>query len=284
MVSAPERREQVGYALARGLSQRRACALLWVSRSTLGYTSKLMEKDVPALAAMSVLSAQYPRFGYRRIHVFMDRQGLEMGHGRVWRLWRKGGFQVPKKRPRKRPAGSRPRPQIPKGPRQVWAYDFVHDACANGQKLKCLTVVDEFTKESLAIDVAGSIRSRQVIEVLSRLVNLHGAPRYLRSDNGPEFVSRAILKWARDTGVDVALIDPGKPWQNGVDESFNGKFRDECLSMEWFRNRTEARVVIEQWRRHYNEIRPHSSLGYRTPREFVQQGCLPVKPRAVLQE
>ena len=284
MVSAPERREQVGYALARGLSQRRACALLSVSRSTLGYTSKLMEKDVPALAAMSVLSAQYPRFGYRRIHVFMDRQGLEMGHGRVWRLWRKGGFQVPKKRPRKRPAGSRPRPQIPKGPRQVWAYDFVHDACANGQKLKCLTVVDEFTKESLAIDVAGSIRSRQVIEVLSRLVSLHGAPRYLRSDNGPEFVSRAILKWARDTGVDVALIDPGKPWQNGVDESFNGKFRDECLSMEWFRNRTEARVVIEQWRRHYNEIRPHSSLGYRTPREFVQQGCLPVKPRAVLQE
>jgi putative transposase len=284
MVSAPERREQVGYALARGLSQRRACALLSVSRSTLGYTSKLMKKDVPALAAMSVLSAQYPRFGYRRIHVFLGRQGHEMGHGRVWRLWRKGGFQVPKKRPRKRPASSRPRPQVPQGPRQVWAYDFVHDACANGQKLKCLTVIDEFTKESLAIDVAGSIRSKQVIEVLSRLVSQHGAPRYLRSDNGPEFVSRAILQWARDAGVDMALIEPGKPWQNGVDESFNGKFRDECLSMEWFRNRTEARVVIEQWRRHYNEIRPHSSLGYQTPREFVQQGCLPVKPRAVLQE
>ena len=283
-MSAPERRERVGYALARGLSQRRACALLWVSRSTLGYTSKLLEKDVPALAAMSVLSAQYPRFGYRRIHVFLGRQGHEMGHGRVWRLWRKGGFQVPKKRPRKRPASSRPRPQVPEGPRQVWAYDFVHDACANGQKLKCLTVIDEYTKESLAIDVAGSIRSKQVIEVLSRLVSQHGAPRYLRSDNGPEFVSRAILQWARDAGVDMALIEPGKPWQNGVDESFNGKFRDECLSMEWFRNRTEARVVIEQWRCHYNEVRPHSSLGYQTPREFVQQGCLPVKPRAVLQE
>jgi putative transposase len=284
MVSAPVRREQVGYAVARGLSQRRACALMSVSRSTLGYTSKLMEKDVPALAAMSVLSSQYPRFGYRRIHVFLERQGFEMGHGRTWRLWQKGCFQVPKKRPRKRPASGRPRPQEPTGPRQVWAYDFVHDACANGQKLKCLTVIDEFTKESLAIDVAGSIRSRQVIEVLSRLVSLHGSPRYLRSDNGPEFVSRAILRWAQDTGVDMALIDPGKPWQNGVDESFNGKFRDECLSMEWFRNRTEARVVIEQWRRHYNEIRPHSSLGYRTPREFVQQGCLPLKPRAVLQE
>lgn len=284
MVSAPARREQVGYAMGRGLSQRRACALLTVSRSSLGYTSRLVEKDVPVLAAMSLLSAQYPRFGYRRIHVFLGRQGHEMGHGRAWRLWRQGGFQVPRKRPRKRPASSRPRPQLPTGPRQVWAYDFVHDSCANGQKLKCLTVIDEFTKESLAIDVAGSIRSRQVIEVLSRLVSQHGAPRYLRSDNGPEFVSRAILQWARDASIDMALIEPGKPWQNGVDESFNGKFRDECLSMEWFRNRLEARVVIEQWRRHYNEVRPHSSLGYRTPREFVQQGCLPVKTRAVLQE
>lgn len=283
MVSAPVRREQVGLAMERGLSQRRACALLTVSRSTLGYTSRLVEKDVPVLAAMSILSAQYPRFGYRRIHVFLDRQGHEMGHGRAWRLWRQGGFQVPRKRPRKRPASSRPRPQLPTGPRQVWAYDFVHDSCANGQKLKCLTVIDEFTKESLAINVAGSIRSRQVIEVLSRLVSQHGAPSYLRSDNGPEFVSRAILQWARDACIDMALIEPGKPWQNGVDESFNGKFRDECLSMEWFRNRLEARVVIEQWRRHYNEVRPHSSLGYRTPREFVQQGCLPVKPRAVLQ-
>ena len=123
-----------------------------------------------------------------------------------------------------------------------------------------LTVIDEFTRECLAIDVAGSIRSGRVIEVLSLLVNLHGAPTILRSDNDPEFVSKALLKWAIGQNLDIALIDPGKPWQNGTTESFNDKFRDECLSMEWFRNRVEAKVVIRQWRQHYNHIRPHSSL------------------------
>jgi putative transposase len=247
----------------------------------MSYTSKMLEKNVPVLAAMASLSAMYPRFGYRRVHIFLGRQGFKMGHGRVWRLWSQGGMQVPRKRPRKRVASSRPRVYAPTGPGQVWAYDFVHDACANGQQLKCLTVIDEFTKVSLAIDVAGSIRSGRVVETLAKLVSLHGAPRYVRSDNGPEFVSRAILRWAKAENVDIAFIDPGKPWQNGVDESFNGKFRDECLSLEWFRNRTEAKVVIEQWRQHYNEVRPHSSLGYRTPNEFVQQGCSTMKPRAV---
>lgn len=134
--------------------------------------------------------------------------------------------------------------------------------------MKCLTVIDEYTRESLAIDVAGSIRSGRVIEVLSQLVSLHGAPKVLRSDNGPEFVSRALLKWAASANLDMALIDPGKPWQNGTTESFNGKFRDECLSMEWFRNRVEAKAVIEQWRQHYNHVRPHSSLGNQTPAAF----------------
>ena len=167
---------------------------------------------------------------------------------------------------------------------QVWAYDFVFDACANGQQLKCLTVVDEYTRESLAIDVAGSIRSGRVIEVLSQLISTHGAPKILRSDNGPEFVSRALLRWAANENLDMALIDPGKPWQNGTAESFNGKFRDECLSMEWFRNRTEAKVVIEQWRQHYNEVRPHSSLGNQTPAAFKKQCFSTTHPEAVFQE
>jgi len=154
---------------------------------------------------------------------------------------------------------------------QMWAYDFVFDACANGQQLKCLTVIDEFTREALAIDVAGSIRSNRVIEVLAKLISVHGAPRYLRSDNGSEFLSRAILRWLAHEKIETALIDPGKPWQNGTNESFNGKFRDECLSMEWFRNRVDAKIVIENWRRHYNEVRPHSSLGNLTPTEFKQQ-------------
>lgn len=152
----------------------------------------------------------------------------------------------------------------------MWAYDFLFDACANGQQLKCLTVIDEYTRECLAIDVAGSIRSTRVIEVLARLAGVHGAPRYLRSDNGPEFVSRAILRWLGSANIDTALIDPGKPWQNGTNESFNGKFRDECLAMQWFKNRIDAKILIEHFRREYNHVRPHSSLGNLTPAEFKQ--------------
>jgi len=158
------------------------------------------------------------------------------------------------------------RDRLPKGVEIVTTYDrsgLIDRAVEN------LTVSDEWTKEGLAIEVDGRIRSPRVIEVLSRLVSTRGAPRFLRSDNGPEFVSRALLKWIVDQGIETALIDPGKPWQNGTTESFNGKFRDECLSLEWFRSRDEARVLIESWRRHFNEVRPHSSLGYMTPNEFV---------------
>lgn len=223
------------------------------------------------MAAMAGLAATYPRFGYRRINVFMGRLGHVMGADKAFRLWSKAGLQVPRKRPRKRVAASRPRPQLPMGSNELWAYDFVYDACANGQQIKCLTVVDEYTRECLAIDVAGSIRSGRVIEVLSRLISERGAPLSLRSDNGPEFVSKALLKWAARESLDLALIEPGKPWQNGLNESFNGKFRDECLSMEWFRCRAEARVVIEEWRRHYNSVRPHSSLNNMTPEHFCRQ-------------
>ena len=193
-----------------------------------------------------------------------------MSWQRAHRLWQVAGLQLPKRRPRRRIAASRPRPLPPTGPNSVWAYDFVYDACANGQQIKCLTVIDEFTRECLAIDVAGSIRSKRVIDVLSRIISERGAPRILRSDNGPEFVSKAILEWIVEATIETAHIEPGKPWQNGADESFNGRLRDECLSLEWFRSRLEARVIIEQWRRHYNEVRPHSSLDYRTPVEFRQ--------------
>ena len=220
---------------------------------------------------MKDLALQYPRYGYRRIQVFMGRRGHTMGTDRAHRLWRLHELQVPKKKPRRRVSTGRPRPLPATAIGHVWAYDFVFDACANGQQLKCLTVIDEFTHECLAIDVAGSIRSGRVIEVLSRLVSIHGSPRHLRSDNGPEFVSRAVLKWLTQANIDTAHIDPGKPWQNGTNESFNGKFRDECLSMEWFRNRIDAKITIEQFRRQYNEIRPHSSLGQLTPAEFKQQ-------------
>lgn len=237
----------------------------------VGYQSRLAARDAPAVAAMRELAAQYPRYGYRRIQVFLERQGHRMSPDRAHRLWRLHRLQVPRKRPRRRVAASRPRPLPATAVGQVWAYDFVFDACANGQQLKCLTVVDEYSRECLAIDVAGSIRSGRVIEVLSKLVSVHGSPRYLRSDNGPEFVSRAVLRWLLQANIDTAHIDPGKPWQNGNNESFNGKFRDECLSMEWFRNRIDAKIVIEQFRRHYNQTRPHSSLGNLTPEQFKQK-------------
>jgi putative transposase len=278
-VSVPARRRQVAYSRGRGLSVRRACTLFSVARSALDYQSRKATRDAPVIERMKALAAQYPRFGYRRIGIFLGRDGYEMSPGRVYRLWQAAGLQVPRKRPRKRVAASRPRPQAPTGPNQVWSYDFVFDRCANGQQLKCLTVTDEFTKEGLAIDVDGRIRSPRVIEVLSRLVSERGAPVLLRSDNGPEFVSKALLSWIAAQGIGTALIEPGKPWQNGVTESFNGKFRDECLSLEWFRTRAEAKIVIESWRQHYNEVRPHSSLGYLTPNEFAARQTKNPAPR-----
>jgi putative transposase len=270
MVSAQVRRQQIAYVCQRGRSQRRACALLSVARSTVNYQSRLAVRDAPVIAVMRELAGQYPRYGYRRIQVFLGRRGHLMSPDRTHRLWRLAGLQVPRKRPRKRVARSRPRPLQALAANQVWAYDFVFDACANGQQLKCLTVIDEFTRECLAIDVAGGIRSGRVIEVLSRLVSVHGAPKYLRSDNGPEFVSRAVLRWLAQANIDTACSDPGKPWQNGSNESFNGKFRDECLSIQWFKNRIDAKMMIEEFRRQYNEVRPHSSLGKLTPAEFKQ--------------
>jgi putative transposase len=242
-----------------------------VARSALHYQSRLVRRDAPVLGVMCELAAQYPRYGYRRIQVFLARRGYTMSADRTHRLWRQAGLQVPRKRPRRRVAESRPRPVPASGANAVWAYDFVFDACANGQQLKCLTVIDEYTRECLAIDVAGSIRSSRVIEVLAKLVSLHGAPKYLRSDNGPEFVSRAVLRWLNGANIETIAIDPGKPWQNGSNESFNGKFRDECLSMQWFKNRTDAKILIETFRQDYNRIRPHSSLHMLTPFEFKQQ-------------
>ncbi len=183
MVSPQIRREQVLLACQRGLSQRHACGLIGIGRSALSYQARLPAKDAPVIAAMKVLSAQYPRYGYRRIRIFLRRQGFELGWSRTHRLWRQAGLLLPAKRARRRIASNRPRAYTPIKANAVWAYDFVFDTTAQGQQIKCLTVIDEYTRECLAIDVAGSIRSRRVVEVLSRLVTVHGAPLFMRSDN-----------------------------------------------------------------------------------------------------
>jgi len=249
----------------------------------LGYRSVRHAKDVLVVQKMRELARQYPCFGYRTIRIVLDRAGHAMNPKRTYRLWAAAGLQLPRKRPRRRVADPRPRPESPTGPNHVGAYDFVFDRTSAGQNLKCLTIIDEFTRESLAIDVDGSIRSRRGIDVLARLISLRGAPTHLRSDNGPEFVSLAIQKWIADNGMNIVLNDPGKPWQNGTNESFNGTRRDECLSIEWFRSQAEAKVVIETWRQHYDDIRPHSSLGDLTPTEFHQQYRTPSTPGAIHQ-
>ena len=281
MVSTPGRRREVAYAKSRGVPLRRACVLFRTARSGLRLESKRAKADAPVVAKMRELAAQYPRYGYRTVQLLLARKGVSMSMARAHRLWSSAGLQVPRKRPRKRVATGRPRPTPPNSPNHVWAIDFVFDTLADGRSLKCLTVVDEWTRECLAIDVGSGIRAARVIEVLSRLASLRGAPRYLRCDNGPEFVSRALLRWMTKEGIETAFIDPGKPWQNGTNESFNGRFRDGCLSMEWFRSRAEARAVIETWRTHYNDVRPHSSLGGITPTEFMSKFT---KPKSATRE
>lgn len=269
MVSVQERLEQVRYAVGRGISQRRACTLLSVARSGLGYQCKMPVIDRPIVAAMRQYSEQYPRYGVRCIRIFLRRGGLILGRDRAARIWAGAGLQVSAKRTRKRYRSQNRQPFVATRPNEVWAYDFVFDACANGQKLKCLTLIDESTKESLCIDVAGSIKGKRVVQVLEEVIAERGYPKVLRSDHGPEFVSAILLEWAVERGLRNLHIEPGKPWQNGANESFNGKFRYECLVMSWFHSRAHAKVIIEVWRKHYNLIGPHSRLDYQTPSEFV---------------
>jgi putative transposase len=282
MVSAQTRRQQVEYAEERGLPSRRGCALLSVARSTSGYEMRPAAKDA-LVAARPTLSVQYPRFGYRRIYMFLERQGHVMCPDRAHRLWRQHGLQVPRHWPRRRIATGRPRPLLPECVNHVWAYDFVFDACANGQQLKCLTMVDECSRGSLAIAVVRSIRSGRVIEALARLISVYGAPQFLRSDHGSEFVATALPRWLATVNIETALIELGRPWQNGLGESFNGNFRDECLSLERFQNRSDAKIVIESWRRHYNEVRPHLSLGNLTPAELKRR-CSTSRPAKAICE
>jgi len=269
MVSAPQRRWAVSFLKMRQVSERRACTLVQMARSSFQY--QVHPKDDTALVERLKDIARKPhRFGYRRAWAMLrrGRDQLVVNHKRVYRLWRANGLCLPRRRPRRPRPGQGAVPCIATHPNHVWTYDFMFDTCANGQKLKILTVLDEYTRESLAIRSGTRFNSKQVIEVLVQLFRAQGAPDYLRSDNGPEFIAKGIRKWLADQGAETQYIEPGCPWQNAYGESFNGKFRDECLNMEVFLNPAEAQVRFEAWRRYYNTERPHSSLGYLTPAEF----------------
>jgi putative transposase len=265
MVSAQARREQVDYAVSRGASVRRSCALIEVSRSALAYTSRMPARDAGLAEELQRIAAAHPRYGHRFAWgVLTQQRKWSVNRKRVRRVWRALGLCATRKKRRKLRTGQ-PRVLTPTGANQVWAYDFVHDTCGNGQQFKALTVKDEWTRECLAIEVAGSIDALRVITVLERLFAQYGTPAVLRSDNGPEFIARALKIWALMNHSEVVTIEPGKPWQNGSSESLNGTLRAECLNREWFAHLREAKIVIEQWRWEYNTQRPHSSLGYRTP-------------------
>jgi putative transposase len=266
MVSAQARREQVDFAVGRGASVRRSCALLQVSRSALGYTSTMPARDAELATELIEISAAHAAYGHRFAWALLRRRQWRVNKKRVRRVWRALGLHVRKKKRRKIHTGQA-RVFAATGPNQVWAYDFTLDRCANGQVLKSLSIVDEWTRECLAIEVGSSLTAVRVIAVLERLFRQYGAPQVLRSDNGPEFIARALKIWTLLHHSETATIDPGKPWQNGSVESFHATFRRECLDAEYFAHLREAKILIEQWRWEYNTQRPHSSLGYRTPAE-----------------
>lgn len=266
MSTPSARREALQVLARRGVSQRKACRYLGLSRRVSCYALRQPNKDRALSERLIGASQGVPRFGYRRMAAW-----LSLSESRVRRMWRTLGLNIPRRRPRRRRCGSDIRLPGAVRPNAVWSYDFVHDQLVDGKVLKLLCVVDQYTRECLAIEVGASLRSQDVILTLSRLMRLYGKPAYVRSDNGAEFTAAKVMRWLRDNAIGPAFVAPGSPWQNGVVESFNGKLRDELLNREWFRSRAEARVLIERWRQFYNEQRPHSALRYKPPAQ-VRRG------------
>lgn len=249
----------------------RCCALLGVARSSFYYKHEANEEDAKLVAQLQEIARRHKRYGYRRAWALLRRQGEKVNRKRVYRLWKEAKLSVPRKRFRKRLKKGLSMPLQALYPKHVVTYDFMQDETADGRRLKILTLVDEFTRESPAIEVDRRMPSAGVIEVLEKTFEKWGWPEYLRSDNGPEFVARQVQAWLAERGVKTHYIDPGSPWQNPYGESFNDKVRGECLNLELFGSVPEARYVVEAWRRHYNEERPHMSLGYLTPVEFRER-------------
>lgn len=271
MTGLSGRRELARFLVEKGLSERHACRLARLNRATLQYPPR-PDRNVSVREQLRRFAAKRPRWGFRKAWNALRRKGQTINRKRVQRLWRDERLQVPRssRRRRKGHAVERIAPSAD-APGAVWSLDFVFDALERGTPLKILTIGDDFTRECLALEPATSIPAKRVIAVLAGLFREHGAPRYLRSDNGPEFIANALKEWLATTSAQTAYIEPGSPWQNGFRESFHGRFRDEFLNGTLFRSVAEARVMMESYRQEYNTERPHQSLGYRTPLEFKRQ-------------
>jgi len=269
-VIAPDsKRQAVRQAVeALDVSERRACEVIVQPRSTQRYDKQIPEDEELLRQRIIELASEYGRYGYRRVTGLLRNEGWIVNHKRVQRIWREEGLKVPQKQPKRGRLwlndGSvvRLRPLFPK---HVWSYDFMEDRTHNGVKFRILNVIDEYTRECLAVKVARRLNSHDVVEVLTDLFIERGVPVHIRSDNGSEFIAKRVREWLERLQVRPLYIEPGSPWENGYIESFNGKMRDELLNGEIFYSLKEAQVLIEMWRKHYNTVRPHSSLGYHPP-------------------
>lgn len=281
MVTISVRREVVEAFKSRGHTERRSCELARLQRSTCRYASRRQD-DPKLVTRLRAIAEERPRFGYRRVHALLRREGFEVNRKRVYRIYKAAGLAV-KRRGRRKLRATRPTPTVAvTRPNQRWSMDFVHDYLGDGRKLRTFNVVDAFTRECLGIEVDTSLPSRRVTAVLDKLVWLYGLPESFRIDNGPEFISMTLQSWSDAHSVKLDFIQPGKPTQNAHIESFNGRFRDECLSQARFPTLARARAEIELWRVDYNTERPHSALDYQTPKTFGDRvrRDLPASPGA----
>jgi putative transposase len=255
-----------------GVSERRACRLTSQHRSSQRYRRSLLPEEALLRARLQLLARRHPRYGYRRIHAILRREGWACNRKRVQRLWRDEGLGLPVKPKRRRRGPRMPGHLTAAAPNEVWAIDFVSDRTADGRPIKILTVTDEHTREALATPVARRMGADDTVSVLERIVELRGrAPKMIRCDNGPEFVSQSLRDWCRFNHAGTGYIEPGAPWQNPFVESFNGHLRRELLEMESFNSLLEAQLLLEDWRLEYNHYRPHQSLSYQTPAEYAHR-------------
>jgi len=253
------------------VSLTKACALFHMSRSLHGYRSVARDSSA-LLARIKEIAATRVHYGYRRVHVMLQREGWEDNHKRVYRLYRAEGLSLRHKRPKRNKSARLRQPKsIVTAINEIWGMDFVSDALFDGRRLRALTVVDNYTRESLAIEVGQSLKGEDVVRVLDAVVAERGAPQTIKVDNGSEFISKAMDRWAYEHGVELDFSRPGTPTDNAKVESFNGRFRQECLNEHWFLSLADARSKIADWRRYYNESRPHSALQWATPAEFARQ-------------
>lgn len=274
MVTPAARRLAVGWLQdGFGVSQRRSCRVVGAVRSTVQYESRRPD-DAAVRTELRSLAAQRRRFGYRRLTVLLRRAGQRINHKKVYRIYREEGLAVRRRKRKKLAAGVRIVLAPPTQPNQRWSMDFMGDSLASGRPFRILNIVDDYSREAIATEVDTSMPGQRVVRVLDQIASMRPLPRTIVCDNGPEFTGRALDAWAYARGVQLHFIRPGKPIENAFAESFNGKMRDECLNESWFADLGEARTKIGLWRIDYNEVRPHSALGNRTPTEYAKSGAL----------